>query len=151
MIFNYALMLLRITQEHFRFHRPTETLKVEVERLCKSGVLRKVNRSEWAAPTFIIPKKDGSVRFISDFRELKKWIRRKPFPIPKIQDMLLKLEGFKYATSLILNKGCYHIQLSPHSKELCTIVLPWGKYMSISDYQWAYVIVRTSSKRKCQP
>jgi len=44
-----------------------QTLKAEVERLVKIGVLKKVNRSEWAAPTFIIPKKDGSVRFISDF------------------------------------------------------------------------------------
>ena len=43
------------------------TLKAEVERLCKIGVLKKVNRSEWAAPTFIIPKKDGPVCFISDF------------------------------------------------------------------------------------
>jgi len=42
-------------------------LKAEVERLVKIGVLKKVNRSEWAAPTFIIPKKDGSVRCISDF------------------------------------------------------------------------------------
>jgi Reverse transcriptase (RNA-dependent DNA polymerase) len=42
--------------------------------------------------------------------------------------MLLKLEGFKYATSLDLNMGYYHIELSPHSKELCTTVLPWGKY-----------------------
>ena len=40
-----------------------ETLKVEVERLCKIGVLKRVNRSQWAAPTFVIPKKDGSVRF----------------------------------------------------------------------------------------
>ena len=92
------------------------------------GVLKKVNRSEWAAPTFIIPKKDGSVRFISDFRELNKRIKRKPFPIPKIQDLLLKLEGFQYATSLDLNMGYYHIELSPDSKRLCTIVLPWGKY-----------------------
>ena len=45
----------------------TETLKYEVDRLCEIGVLKKVNRSEWAAPTFIIPKKDGSVCFISDF------------------------------------------------------------------------------------
>jgi RNase H-like domain found in reverse transcriptase/Reverse transcriptase (RNA-dependent DNA polymerase) len=94
----------------------------------EAGVLKQVNRSECAAPTFIIPKKDGSVRFISDFRELNKRIRQKPFPIPKIQDMLLKLEGFKYTTSLDLNMGYYHIELSPHSKQLCTIVLPWGKY-----------------------
>jgi hypothetical protein len=36
------------------------TLRAEVERLCRIGVLRKVNRSEWAAPTCIIPKKDGT-------------------------------------------------------------------------------------------
>ena len=101
---------------------------MEVDRLCRAGVLRKVNRSEWAAPTFIIPKKDGTVRFISDFRELNKRIRRKPYPIPKIQDLMLKLEGFKYGTSLDLNMGYYHIELSPTSQKLCTIVLPWGKY-----------------------
>ena len=62
----------------------TKHLKMEVERLVASGVLKKVNRSEWAAPTFIVPKKDGTVRFISDFRELNKRIKRKPYPIPKI-------------------------------------------------------------------
>jgi Reverse transcriptase (RNA-dependent DNA polymerase) len=40
----------------------------------------------------------------------------------------LKLEGFQYATSLDLNMGYYHIELSPHAKQLYTIVLPWGKY-----------------------
>ena len=104
------------------------TLRDEVERLCQVGVLKKVNRSEWGAPTFIIPKKDGTVRFINDFRELNKRIKRKPYPIPKIQDLLMKLEGFQYATSLDLNMGYYHIELSPDSKKLCTIVLPWGKY-----------------------
>ena len=32
------------------------------------------------------------------------------------------------ATSLDLNMGYYHIELTPFSKRLCTIVLPWGKY-----------------------
>ena len=104
------------------------TLKQEVERLCRLGVLKKVNRSEWAAPTFIIPKKDGSVRFISDFREWNKRIKRKPYPIPKIQDLLIRLEGFQHATSLDLNMGYYHIELCPDSKKLCTIVLPFGKF-----------------------
>ena len=104
------------------------TLRMEVSRLCQAGVLKKVNRSEWAAPTFIIPKKDMTVRFNSDFRELNKRIRRKPYPIPKIQDLMLKLEGFTFGTSLDLNMGYYHIELSDFSKTLCTIVLPWGKY-----------------------
>jgi hypothetical protein len=41
---------------------------------------------------------------------------------------MLKLEGFQFATSLDLNMGYYHIELSPASKRLCTIELLWGKY-----------------------
>ena len=41
---------------------------------------------------------------------------------------MLKLEGFTYGTSLDLNMGYYHITLTPESKKLCTITLPWGKY-----------------------
>ena len=105
-----------------------ETLKKEVYRLCRVGVLKKVNRSEWAAPTFIIPKKDGKIRFVSDLRELNKRIKRKPYPIPKVQDMMLRLQGFMYATALDLNMGYYHVELTPNSKRYCTIVLPFGKF-----------------------
>jgi hypothetical protein len=44
------------------------TLKKELDRLCTLQVLKKVNRSRWGAPTFIIPKKNNSVCFTSDFR-----------------------------------------------------------------------------------
>jgi hypothetical protein len=33
------------------------TMKLEMQRLCDLGVRKKVNHSEWAAPTFIIPRK----------------------------------------------------------------------------------------------
>jgi transposase InsO family protein/exonuclease VII small subunit len=109
-------------------HSQEKKLREEVERLVKYGVLRKINRSEWACPMFVITKPDGSLRSLADLRELNKRIKRKPFPIPKITDMLQKLEGFSYATSLDLNMGYYHIELTPDSSRLCTIVLPWGKY-----------------------
>jgi hypothetical protein len=51
------------------------TLKIELECLTKAGVLKKVNQSKWVAPTFLIPKKNAMVRFISDFRELNKRIK----------------------------------------------------------------------------
>ena len=105
-----------------------QTLKLELDRLVRIGVLKKVNCLEWAFPSFIIPKKNGTMRFINDLRELNKCIKCMPYPLPKIQEMLLKLEGFQYATALDLNMGYYHIRLDPASKKLCTLVFPWGKY-----------------------
>ena len=121
---------------------------MEVDRLIKLGVLKQINRSEWAAPTFIIPKKDSTVRFISDFRKLNNRLKRKPFPIPKMQDLMLKLEGFTYGTSLDLNMGYYHIELTPNSKRLCTIVLPWVS-MNTNAYLWDYAIAQISFKKRC--
>lgn len=72
-----------------------ETSKKEVECPCELGVLKQIDHSEWVAPKFITPKKDGTVCFISDFCELNERIQRKPCPIPKVQDMSMKLEGFK--------------------------------------------------------
>ena len=65
------------------------TLKTEIYHLVKLLFLRKINLSQWGAPTFIIPKKDGTVRFISDFRSFNKEICRQPYPITKIQELLL--------------------------------------------------------------
>jgi hypothetical protein len=78
--------------------------------------------------TFILPKKDSTVRPISDFRELNKSIVRKPYPIPKISTILQELEGFTYVTALDLNIGYYNIRLDPRASEMCTILFPWGKY-----------------------
>ena len=49
---------------------------------------------------------------ISDLRELNKRILRQTYPKPKIQDILLRLEVFLYGTTLDLNMGYYHIELS---------------------------------------
>ena len=46
----------------------------------------------------------------------------------KINEILLKLEGFQYAMSLDLNMGYYDIRLNKNASNLCTIILPWGKY-----------------------
>jgi len=109
-----------------RVHK--DTLKKEVERLVEIGVLKRQPTSEWASPTFIIPKKNKQVRFISDFREVNKRIVRTPFPIPKISTVLQEMEGFTYATALDLNMGYYTIRLDPDAQKICTIILPWGKY-----------------------
>ena len=48
--------------------------------------------------------------------------------MPNINEMLLKLYGFKYATSLDSNMGYCHIQLSENASKLCKIIIPLGGY-----------------------
>ena len=86
-----------------RVHR--ETLKKEVERMVKLGILKWEGESNWAFPSFIIPKSNQSVRFISDFRELNKLLDRNPWPLQKIMDILQQLEGFAFVSQLDLNMG----------------------------------------------
>jgi hypothetical protein len=81
------------------------TLMKEINRLESIGVLKRQSSSQWASPTFIIPKKDITVRTITNFRELNKQIVRRPYLIPKISTTLQELEGFTYATALDLNMG----------------------------------------------
>eukprot|EP00804_Cyclotella_cryptica_P002116 CCRYP_006532-RA/>CCRYP_006532-RA protein AED:0.43 eAED:0.51 QI:0/0/0/0.5/0/0/2/0/172 len=94
----------------------------------RTGSGRVSARIEWASPSFITGKQDGTVRFLTDFREVNKRLVRKPFPLPKISTVLQELEGFTYATTLDLNMGYYTIRLDPDSSKICTLIFPWGKY-----------------------
>ncbi len=106
-----------------------DTIIKEVERLCKLGVLDQQQASEWALPSFIIPKKDKTVCFLSiNFWEVHKRFIRKPFPIPKMSMVLQEIEGFSFAMALDLNMGYYTIRLDPDASNICTIIFLWGKY-----------------------
>ena len=110
------------------------TVKREIEQLIERGVLKRVNRSQWAAPTFIVPKKLNPgetvlrARVVTDFRKLNESLVRAPYPVPKIRELLQTLEGFKYGSSLDLTQGYYQMPLDDESKKLCTMVLPFGKF-----------------------
>jgi hypothetical protein len=56
-----------------------DTIIKEVERLCELGVLERQPASEWALPSFIIPKKDRTICFLRNFGEVNKRLVKKPF------------------------------------------------------------------------
>lgn len=102
--------------------------KTELDRLVSIGVLSPTGRSSWISGSFIIPKKDNTVRWISDFRALNKALKRKVYPIPRIQDILARRSGYKFLTKLDISMQYYTFELDDASKDLCTIATPFGLY-----------------------
>jgi hypothetical protein len=87
----------------------------EIVRLKDIVVLEEDYSSEWASPSFANPKKNGTIRVVTDFRKLNLFLKHPsyPFPIPKIGniDMMCSVEGFTFASALDLNMGYYYIKL----------------------------------------
>jgi hypothetical protein len=59
-----------------------QNTKDEIARLESIWLFSKVTSSEWAAPTFIILKKNHTVRVITDFHGLNKCLKCNPYPMP---------------------------------------------------------------------
>ena len=101
----------------------------ELYAMIADGVLERVEGlSEWSFPTFIIPKKDGRVRWVTDFCELNKLIVRKSYPLPKIQDIINGRSNYRYFTKTELSMMLYCFELDEHSQRLCVITTEFGTY-----------------------
>ena len=73
-------------------------------------------------------KKNITIYFITDLRQVNKRIDHRPFLIPKISYVMQKLEGFQYAKALDLNIGYYYILLDLNTQRIYKLILPWDKY-----------------------
>ena len=76
----------------------------QVQQMLSSNVIRPLN-SPWASPIVMVRKKDGSLRFCVDFRQLNAATIKDAHPLPRIDDLLDALHGAKWFSTLDLKSG----------------------------------------------
>ena len=97
--------------------------------MVEKGLLTPAEQSQYSTTVFIIPKKDGTVRFITDHRRINQPLVRNPFPSPIIVNIIQQLDGLKYATAFDLNMFYYNITLYSASQDMTKIVTEFGKFI----------------------
>ncbi|XP_041375645.1 uncharacterized protein K02A2.6-like [Gigantopelta aegis] len=101
----------------------------ELERLEQSGVLSKVEFTEWAAPIVPVVKTDGRVRICGDFKVIVNPVLQDiTYPLPKIEDNFAKLAGGQYFTKIDLTRAYLQMEVEEDSKKYLTVNTHKGLY-----------------------
>jgi hypothetical protein len=90
-------------------------LKEQLDQMLQSGIVQ-YSKSPWSSPCFLVKKKDGSFRFVVDYRRLNDKTIKDCFPLPLIDEIILNLSGCKYFTTLDLASGYWQVELDEQSK-----------------------------------
>ena len=55
------------------------------------NIIIEPSKSEWSYPCILVPKPDGSFRFVTDFRKVSKFTKTDSYPIPHIDVCIDKI------------------------------------------------------------
>ena len=99
----------------------------EIQKMLDLDVIEQSN-GPFASPIVLIRKKDGSVRFCIDMRQLNKRTVFDAEPMPNIEQMFAKLHGCKYFSKLDLSKGYWQVPLTDQAKDLTGFVTSNGHF-----------------------
>lgn len=91
-------------------------------------MIEQIYDSEAAAPAFFLTKPNGSLRLLVDFRRLNRYLRRSPYYVPKIREILLRLDKAKCMTTLDANMGYFARRLARESRSFTAFCLTFGKF-----------------------
>jgi hypothetical protein len=81
----------------------------------KTGRIRP-SKSPIEAPVFFIKKKDGSLRFVQDYRALNEITIKNGYPLPLIDDLIHRLSGARYFTKLDVRWGYNNVHIKEGDK-----------------------------------
>ncbi len=104
-----------------------DKLMEEIERLEELRIIRK-SHSDITSPAFPIPKRNGSLRLVVDYRRLNSATAKSNYPFPSCEDQMLSFQGKKVFSCIDLNQGYYQVNINESDIPKTSFILPYRQW-----------------------
>ena len=102
-------------------------LREELDVMLSLGVVEP-SSSDWCSPVVLVPKRDGTIRFCIDFRQVNALSKVDPYPMPRIDELVERLGKAKYISTIDLSRDYWQVPLRERAKEVTAFRTPFGLY-----------------------
>lgn len=91
----------------------------QLKDLVEQNILTKTDVTDWGTPLVPILKPDGKIRICADYKiTINPWLKETNHPLPRIQDLLIKLADGKIFSKIDLASAYNQLELDDESKKL---------------------------------
>ena len=104
--------------------------KEHLQAMLDQGVIEPSN-SDWASAPVLVRKRDGSLRYCIDYRDLNDCTVKDAFPLPLIEECLDMLFGNLFMSSLDLASGYWQISVHPKDRHKTAFITKYGLWQMV--------------------
>lgn len=98
-------------------------IDAELNKMLEQDIIEP-SKSPWSSPVLLVPKKDGTHRFVVDYRQLNKVTKKDAYPLPYVSAILDRLRNARFLSSLDIKSAYWQVPVKESSRELTAFTVP---------------------------
>lgn len=98
-------------------------LQEELQVMQRLAVIER-SESAWSSPVILVPKKNGSMHFCIDFRQVNNQSHFDAYPMPRLEDLIKRLGKAHFISTLDLCKGYWQVPMAKEARPCTAVRMP---------------------------
>ena len=117
-----------VSKPHYRLSTSElDELQKQIKDLMSKGFIRP-STSAFGAPVLFVKKKDGALRLCVDYRQLNDITIKNRYPLPRIDELIGRLQGATYFSKIDLKSGYHQLQVKEEDRHKTAFRTRYGSY-----------------------